>query len=757
MESPQTARTTPAAGKCLPTGKKTPSCFSATNCKFLMDIGALDLLYRSDHIAGPTEFPNFVTRDIYTQREMDEQPEPCKSQPSETVNPDRRETQGSDTAAASLDSEIRDTPEQQDGADENPSLRSSTVPKNSGILYRVVMMEGTSRIFRYSWTPFKGVNRDDDAIQARRELSVLDVSDTVWGESIGKQPQSQLRSNFEEQEDQGSFDIEKVFKVQSYDHTGIRIHSPCIQSVLRSLILYYPGFDAQSDEMMLASPFRQLFHYWDDLQFISSGEQQQKTQATNKNPDTGTEVSIPCTSETYQHLNILLGAPPLERVHRKLILPELKLHSEGKASYNMLWLLFKPGGIVFTKIRGKLAGFVVMNVLHISNNLVTYPEINPLATDRWELSLWNLVYRNGKLGRQSHRVYINRFHAERCISDLPAFPTRCAENQEELRAELIKRGKRYYDIICDKQSHMRYNGPIISEKPYHYEGEIIVDHQSYKLEKFDSYKMEIPEILGEEPQDLSGEPLFSKFNNMECSRSNDLQPAQYLLLPNYVLGFALEKREWDLGTEEVQMEKRLMKWLDRATIWGAIVLIDEAEVYLEQRQAGSISRNALVTGMPTSSRTHRLTDGQRKAIWRSLFDKLDEDQPDGLAGQKVSSHSRPTGQPEENVKPRLTIPQSTRDVALSKDSYPANFQLNGRDIRNILLLAISLARFEALSTARYGKLPVVIKVKAEQLQKVLKNKEEFNEDYKRATGFYPDQMAADRFMRSESAAASEQC
>src|SRR3712207_7663552 len=33
----------------------------------------------------------------------------------------------------------------------------------------------------------------------------------------------------------------------------------------------------------------------------------------------------------------------------------------------------------------------------------------------------------------------------------------------------------------------------------------------------------------------------------------------------------------DLGTEEVQMEKRLMKWLDRATIWGSIVLIDEAE------------------------------------------------------------------------------------------------------------------------------------------------------------------------------------
>lgn len=52
----------------------------------------------------------------------------------------------------------------------------------------------------------------------------------------------------------------------------------------------------------------------------------------------------------------------------------------------------------------------------------------------------------------------------------------------------------------------------------------------------------------------------------------------------------------DLGTEEVQMEKRLMKWLSRAAIWGAIVLIDEAEVYMEQREPGQTGRNALVTG-----------------------------------------------------------------------------------------------------------------------------------------------------------------
>ncbi len=61
----------------------------------------------------------------------------------------------------------------------------------------------------------------------------------------------------------------------------------------------------------------------------------------------------------------------------------------------------------------------------------------------------------------------------------------------------------------------------------------------------------------------------------------------------------------ELGTAEVEMEKRLVKWLDRATMWGAIVLIDEAEVYVEQRQSKDLKRNALVTGNALSRSRYR--------------------------------------------------------------------------------------------------------------------------------------------------------
>ena len=51
------------------------------------------------------------------------------------------------------------------------------------------------------------------------------------------------------------------------------------------------------------------------------------------------------------------------------------------------------------------------------------------------------------------------------------------------------------------------------------------------------------------------------------------------------------------------MERRLKQWLARAHAWGAIVMIDEAEIYLEERVPSDLSRNALVTGKRRSQST----------------------------------------------------------------------------------------------------------------------------------------------------------
>lgn len=44
------------------------------------------------------------------------------------------------------------------------------------------------------------------------------------------------------------------------------------------------------------------------------------------------------------------------------------------------------------------------------------------------------------------------------------------------------------------------------------------------------------------------------------------------------------------------MERQLSKWFQLAEKWGAVMLIDEADVYLEQRQITDLKRNSLVSG-----------------------------------------------------------------------------------------------------------------------------------------------------------------
>lgn len=54
----------------------------------------------------------------------------------------------------------------------------------------------------------------------------------------------------------------------------------------------------------------------------------------------------------------------------------------------------------------------------------------------------------------------------------------------------------------------------------------------------------------------------------------------------------------DIGTDEIRMESQLSRWFRLAEKWGAVMLIDEADVYLERRHVADLKRNSLVSGKP---------------------------------------------------------------------------------------------------------------------------------------------------------------
>lgn len=338
------------------------------------------------------------------------------------------------------------------------------VKGKSEVLYRLECNDGNQKIFRYSWEPFEGLwsSRDESTQKAREELAVLDVLDSISG-ILNIRRRSQLRENFEKEDAAAPFVVGRDFISRSYSETALRICSSQLQSLIRDVILYYPGSSILEDnkssygnlEMFLYDSFQPVFHYWDTFHELVSKFKTGFNEVKIKESETVVSVDeVKCA-----HLEILLDCKPVQKIYQEVILPERELHKAKKASFDNLWLLYRPGEIVFAKVEGILVGYVVMQVE--KRNTAALPD----PADTLKISLWNLAYDDEKLTRQPRVIRMSRFKGQKNITDLDVFPTSFGSPDE--KNDLIKRGEQYYSIIKDPQRYMRYNGLIEgSDKTY---------------------------------------------------------------------------------------------------------------------------------------------------------------------------------------------------------------------------------------------------------------------------------------------------
>lgn len=166
----------------------------------------------------------------------------------------------------------------------------------------------------------------------------------------------------------------------------------------------------------------------------------------------------------------------------------------------------------------------------------------------------------------------------------------------------------------------------------------------------------------------------------------------------------------DLGTKPENVEKYLESVFHLGRLWGCVVLLDEAEVFLEQRQLADLERNALVSVflraleyydgilILTSNRVgtfdeafksriqlaihyEPLKKAQRKQVWKNFFNRL----------EKLE---------EENI--------DYEDIRTYYDDLSV-FKMNGRQIRNSITTARQLAQFKGKKMT-YSHLKHAIKV-----------------------------------------------
>ena len=216
----------------------------------------------------------------------------------------------------------------------------------------------------------------------------------------------------------------------------------------------------------------------------------------------------------------------------------------------------------------------------------------------------------------------------------------------------------------------------------------------------------------------------------------------------------------ELGTDPARLEHELQKILDIAHSWGAVLLLDEADVFLEKREVHDIHRNALVSiflrlleyfqgilFLTTNrvetfddafqSRIHialrygELTAKAKKSVWKMFLDKVGvmevaEAEAEASRTSKASGASQASKEANEasdEKKPALKLtPTST---IWTEDDYDrlARNNLNGRQIKNAVRTAQALAVNEKQ------------KLSMEHIRRVLEVAQSFEQDLKGGTGY----------------------
>ncbi|OJD34038.1 p-loop containing nucleoside triphosphate hydrolase [Diplodia corticola] len=183
----------------------------------------------------------------------------------------------------------------------------------------------------------------------------------------------------------------------------------------------------------------------------------------------------------------------------------------------------------------------------------------------------------------------------------------------------------------------------------------------------------------------------------------------------------------DLGHEPIELEKKLLRFFRDANKWNAIVLLDEADVYLERRSRQDLTRNSIVSVFLRAldyfqgilflttnrvgsfdeafmSRIHvqigydALDNESRFQIWKNHFKKLDHNHEFG--GPRIGY--------ESSAESYVMVSEPVRDL-----------KWNGREIRNAVQTAVALASFEARQKGR--DVPRITKSHIEQVVHMSQN------------------------------------
>ncbi|KAJ7362562.1 P-loop containing nucleoside triphosphate hydrolase protein [Mycena albidolilacea] len=182
----------------------------------------------------------------------------------------------------------------------------------------------------------------------------------------------------------------------------------------------------------------------------------------------------------------------------------------------------------------------------------------------------------------------------------------------------------------------------------------------------------------------------------------------YVKRPLYMIGAG------DLGTAAHDVEDALVRSFKLATAWKAIILIDEADVFLERRSLNDLHRNAMIAVFLRQVEYYRgilfLTTNRVQAFDEAFLSRIHV----ALHFTELSEASR------AQLWRAFVLKAGIQDISDQEIATLAQWQVNGRQIKNAVATASSLAmgRGEALSVHHLEETLQVMNLFKEQFERI---------------------------------------
>ncbi|KAF3010481.1 hypothetical protein E8E14_006327 [Neopestalotiopsis sp. 37M] len=535
------------------------------------------------------------------------------------------------------------------------------------------------------------------------------------------------------------------------DGSKVVIHSPNIIKELASVTSYYPSIDFASETLEMREPYPLIAHHFDELEDLAAKSETTQLPTSDNNVEASQIDNTSGEDSETRKTDLRLLLEFMTSVYKDDITKERERHKNLSCTFRMLWLLFKPGETVYCQDKGQAAAYVVQDIKKSRQGPTDFRQgpSDSIGKEVYKIGLWNLDFDGRFVGRCARTVTITHFEGERGIKTLKAFPCQFIDEHDggELRQKLECHGR----VYVDTKSYYARDPEDPRDKAY--------PPRISNIEDMGEGLALCPceECLGCRAHPPKGF-RWSRYDVIDPWKTKDLESdgtdepprhrQQAKCIAEYTGKALLSLTSGDLGTDDQSVEKALNRWFTLAEAWGAVMLIDEADIYLERRQITDLKRNSLVSVFLRSIEYYRgilflttnrvgtfddafmsrihvviayadLGNTERKTIWKQFFDKLTKDRQD------------------------ITITRRAKAYVLDEfEMDKVNY--NGREIRNAFQTAVALADYEAQNEGN-GNEPVLDQPHFEH---VLSLTADFKEYLKRIRGMDEPSRAYDARIRA---------